>query len=143
MYAYPSIICCQVHDGLFTLMCSVVHYNNVLTAAMLMLTHVLQAAENALHHRGRPWLPQRQCPSLSATITSIMGQPSQTGPAYSNAKHLLAFLNCLLVLYSRRQKEVMLARAASHLEQCQFPTVHICYFSEILRFPPCVPSNLI
>lgn len=32
-----------------------------------------------------------------------MGQPSQTGPTYGNAKHLLAFLNCLLVLYSTRR----------------------------------------
>jgi len=83
-------------------------------------------------------LQQRQCHSFSAIMTSIMGQASQSGPTYSNAKHLLAFLSCLSVLYSKKQKEVTLARAVllQHLEQCQ---VRICCFTEILHWdsPAC------
>lgn len=63
----------------------------------LSLTCFSQAAVNALHHCGCPWSQRKQCHSLSA----IMGQPRQTEPTYSNAKHLLAFLSCLSVLYSR------------------------------------------
>lgn len=77
MQARCRIICCRLYDGLLIL--------------------IFFAVENALDYCRCPWLRWRQCHSLSA----IMGQLKHTRPTYSNPKHLLAFLTCLLVLYSR------------------------------------------
>ena len=39
--------------------------------------------------------------AVSLSVSPSWDEPSQTGPAYSNAQHLLAFLSCLSVHYSR------------------------------------------
>lgn len=94
-----SRLCCRLYGGLLILICSAVLQDNILTAFMFFFFWwmCVKAAEEALHHCGCPWSQRRRCRSLSV----VMGRPGQTGPTYSNAKHLLAFLNCLLVPNSR------------------------------------------
>lgn len=58
--------------------------------------------------------------------------------AHANAEHMLAFRDCLLPFYSKSKgrKNSQFSLAASFLEQCQFPVVHI-WFTEKLK-PSCV-----